>query len=132
MKIKDIIHGVVCKHSPEEAFDIPAYAAKLLYPVVDEYIEWYADHGISLPEAYALDPSGWTEVLRKIQRAFYLKSTENDHGSEIMEAKRTLHDDRLESLREEMQSGFYLFGKHFLELFDKYGVPADYGNEKTH
>lgn len=115
-----------------QAFNIFGTTIEKLYPIVDEYVDWYCDHGISLPQAYELDPSGWTEVLRKIQRAFELKATEKEEGSELMLAIREGNQERLDTLYGEIKTGFSLFGKHLPDLYDKYGVPDDYGREVTH
>lgn len=74
-----------------------------LHPLITEYVDWYAERGLYLPENFKSDPSAWTNILRKIQRAFDIALT-----------KEYSKRDDLES---EMKEGFELFGKYFIELW---------------
>lgn len=39
-------------------------------PDIIQYVNWYAEDGMFLPQEYSADPAGWTEVLREIEAAF--------------------------------------------------------------
>lgn len=105
-------------------WNIRDFVVKKIGPIVDEYAEWYAEHGISLPAAYEFDPTGWTETLRHIQRAFNLAAVEKEDYGEFFDAKNNpdpvRREELLTSLREEISTGFRLFGKHLDVLYDKY------------
>lgn len=85
---------------------------------IDDYVEWYSEQGVYLPDEFAQDPSAWTEVLRKIQRAFRLASTELGSEGEIMKARILGNHEQVKKLTEEMQEGFELFGKYLNVLRD--------------
>lgn len=108
------------KKKKNDMWDIRALAIRSLTTAIDEYADWYAENGLSLPEEYQFDPAGYTEVLRQIQRAFYLASTENDEDGEIQLAKKSGDTDLIAKLNDDMQSGFSLFGKSLNFLYDKY------------
>lgn len=93
----------------------------LLYPIIDEYVDWYCEHGIYLPKSYELDPTGWTEVLRQIQRAFFLIYTSDQEDGEMTVAIKQNDEAYIKKLNEEINSGFFLFGKHLADLNDRYG-----------
>ena len=76
---------------------------ELLNPIVSDYVDWYAERGLYLPETFASDPAAWTGILRKIQRAFDLAQTKEYRKNEVYKG--------------EMEEGFHLFGKYFLELW---------------
>lgn len=108
----------------KEAFNIKGYVVSRVTPLIDSYVDWYAQRGIFLPPDYATDPTGWTEVLRKIQRAFILADTEDDDDGEIHQAKvkwSTFGQEDPEAIKElynEIQLGFELFGKYLMHLKD--------------
>lgn len=118
-------------HKPEVrpkrqgAWDIRTFVIDKVAPVIEEYASWYAEFGVSLPPAYELDPTGWTIVLWKINRAFELAKTIDDEDSEWAEARACenveIREKLLADLQDEVTSGFRLFGKHLMDLFDKYG-----------
>ena len=91
---------------------------------VKDYAEWYADHGIYLPEEFSHDPSQWTEVLRKISRAFELRFDEIKGEGELFEARNRWAEfgevdaEKLKELEQEVQEGFELFGKYLNVLTD--------------
>lgn len=55
---------------------------------VINYINWYAEHGIFLPEEYAADPGAYTQILRNIQAGFEVilgdPDTEDAHAQELL------------------------------------------------
>ncbi len=112
-------------YTDSDVFNIRDYTIRTLHPIIDEYVDWYAEHGVSLPEAFALDPAGWTEVLRKIQKAFFLAATEHDEDSPIAFSKKHGHEEALVEYRREIQAAFSLFGKHLDDIVDKYGSEQD-------
>jgi hypothetical protein len=74
-----------------------------LHEPITDYVNWYAERGLYLPEEYKTDPGAWTDVLRKIQRSFELAHKKDYKKDEV--------------LKKEMQEGFELFGKYFLDLW---------------
>lgn len=83
-----------------------------------EYTDWYAENGVYLPDEFAQDPSAWTEVLRKIQRAFRLAVMEFGSDGEIMKAQILGNQEEVKKLIGGMQEGFELFGKYLNVLRD--------------
>lgn len=41
-------------------------------PFIIVYVDWYSENGYFLPEEYAKDPAGWSQILRDIQAAMNL------------------------------------------------------------
>lgn len=78
-------------------------AVNYLHSMISEYVDWYCEKGLYLPEEFRMDPATWTDILRKIQRAFDLAHTREYIGDV--------------GLKAEMKEGFELFGKYFLELW---------------
>lgn len=76
---------------------------EILKPYINDYVDWYAERGLYLPEEFKSDPAAWTNKLRKIQRAF-----------DLVEKKE--YKDNVK-LKEEVDEGLQLFGKYFLELW---------------
>lgn len=117
-------HPIENKPKRAGVWNIRDFVIKKIGPVVDEYAEWYADHGVSLPEAYQFDPTGWTEILRRIQRAFYLAAIEKESVGEFAEAQLIQDEARrkevIDGYRQEISDGFRMFGKHLNDLYDKY------------
>lgn len=102
----------------DDVKNIRKYSIKVLLPIVDYYADWYAERGITLPAGFEQDPTGWTEVLRKIQRAFVLVSDEESLGGEICKALGSGRLNDVEKLEKEIQEGFELFGKYLNLLVD--------------
>lgn len=98
--------------------DIRRATIKMLRPVLNEYVDWYAEHGITLPEEFAQDPTTWTNHLRTIQRAFNLAGDELEGEGEIFNAFKNKQNKLVASLNKEKQDGFKLFGKYLCELVD--------------
>lgn len=80
-----------------------------VHDAIDEYADWACEQGLYLPPGYEKDPSGWAEVLRKMQKAFQLLS---EHAS------GDLDDAKIEELKDQIQEGLELFGKHLFYLTD--------------
>ena len=118
-------HTIEKRPKKAGVWDIRDFVIKKVGPLVQEYSEWYANYGVSLPDCYAFDPTGWTENLRQMQRAFYLASIENEDYGEFYDAKNATEPGRKEeliiALNNEVSTGFRLFGKHLNDLKDKYG-----------
>ncbi len=77
--------------------------AETIYPRLNDYIDWYCEKGLYLPEEFATDPASWTTILRDIQEAFRLL-----HSGEY----------RLgEVYQEKVDIGLALFGKYFRHLW---------------
>lgn len=98
--------------------DIRRITITTLCPVVDDYCDWYAEHGITLPEEFSQDPTTWTNILRKIQRAFVLAEDSLNNVGEIHDAQKRDRDDLVTKLLSEQQEGFELFGKYLNVLVD--------------
>ena len=95
-----------------------------LYHTVDEYCTWYVEQGIYLPHDYARDPSGWSEVLNQIRRAFGLLFEDLHGEGEYWEAKGRggegeVDTERVQKLEKEIQEGCALFGKYLFYLTDE-------------
>lgn len=91
-------------------------AVKCLLDIVHKYDNWYAEKGLYLPPDYASDPSGWTEALHKIHRAFKLMDDKNNEKGEIWNEPDL---GKREALEEEVRGGFFLFGKYLYWLNDE-------------
>lgn len=87
-----------------------------LYKAIVEYDKWYSNCGLYLPPDYASDPSGWTEELHKIARAFKLMDDKNHETGEIWNEPDLKKREELEN---EVRSGFFLFGKYLFWLTDQ-------------
>lgn len=98
--------------------DIRRKTIETLCPIIDDYVDWYAEHGITLPEEFAQDPTSWTNHLRTIQRAFVLADDELNEVGEIHKYLKVNRDDVVAKLLEEKQEGFELFGKYLNVLID--------------
>lgn len=104
--------------------DIRGFTVSKIGPLVDAYTEWYAENGLALPPEYATDPSAWTEVLRKMQRAFMLLQTQNTPGSELYEAAHKWDAfnerdaDEISLLEQEIKDGLAAFGKYLFWMQD--------------
>lgn len=90
------------KKAPKSIKDI---AIEHLSEAVEEYDSWYSEHGLKLPPDYASDPSGWTEDLHKMAKAFRLLRDKN----------RAITNET----EEEIRSGLFLFGKYLYWLDDE-------------
>lgn len=47
-------------------------------PHVIEYVNWYRENGLHLPEEFKDNPVGWSDLLLKIQMDFELRGTLKD------------------------------------------------------
>lgn len=77
-----------------------------LSDMVDRYDKWYEEFGLYLPPDYECDPTGWTEALHSINKAFkLLRENEDNKFSKEQE--------------EDIKSGLFLFGKYLYWLNDE-------------
>lgn len=54
---------------PYQAYSGPE-AHDVLYKIADDvidYVDWYCEHGLYLPNEFAKDPAAWAQILRDIQ-----------------------------------------------------------------
>lgn len=102
----------------DDVKNIRKYVVSALAPIVDYYADWYAERGVTLPAEFEQDPTSWTEVLRKIQRAFVLSNNDSLSG-EMNKAIGAGKLNDVEKLEKEIQEGFELFGKYLNLLVDK-------------
>ena len=70
-------------------------------PLIVEYVDWYAEEGLTLPDEYATKPGEWTDILRKMQKAM-----------KGIQAGKSPKDDP------ELQEGLDLIGRHLYDLHD--------------
>jgi len=95
-----------------------------LYRIVEDYSQWYAEHGIHLPPDYASDPTGWTIALMKMERSFKLLYEEMNGYGELWEAKNgwkkygAIDIEKINELEREIKEGLSLFGSQLLYLTD--------------
>lgn len=106
------------KSKTREIVDIKKKAIETLCPIIDDYVDWYCEEGITLPEEFAQDPTTWTNILRKIQRAFILAEDNLNSVGEIQQYLKVNRDDIVAKLLDEQQEGFELFGKYLNVLID--------------
>jgi phosphatidylserine/phosphatidylglycerophosphate/cardiolipin synthase-like enzyme len=91
---------------------------------IEDYSDWYEEHGLHLPPDYATDPGEWNEVLHKMKRAFRLLYDEIHEEGDLWEAKNKWKDygqkdtEEIERLYKEIAEGFTLFGSQLLYLTD--------------
>lgn len=105
----------------KEQKSIRQVAVENLTDLISDYAEWYHRAGLYLPPAYAADPTGWSEALQKIERAFDLVSgNDDDYTLAQFNAETGLVGDlqNLEDLEKEINEGFALFGANLLYLTD--------------
>ena len=44
-----------------------------------EYVDWYSENGLFLPDEFSTDPGAWTQILRDIQQdLIHLRNGDND------------------------------------------------------
>lgn len=106
------------KSKARDISDIRRATITTLCPIIDTYVDWYAEHGITLPEEFAQDPTSWTNILRKIQRAFVLAEDDLNDVGEMQKYLKVNRDDIVAKLLDEQQEGFELFGKYLDVLID--------------
>lgn len=106
------------KPGARDISDIRRYTIETISPVIDSYTDWYAEHGMTLPEEFSQNPTLWTNHLRTIQRAFNLANDELNDEGEIYDAFMRNRDDLVAKLDAEKQEGFELFGKYLTVLID--------------
>lgn len=103
---------------------IKSTAVKYLHQMVEDYSEWYDDHGLYLPPDYASDPTGWTEALHVVKRAFKLLNDEMNGEGELWEAKHAWEQfgekdsEKIIELEKEIKAGLTIFGAQLLYLSD--------------
>lgn len=97
--------------------------------LIEDYSDWYEEHGLYLPPDYATDPSGWNEALHKIKRAFRLLYEEIHGEGDLWEARHGWEKygekdtERIDELEKEIKEGLALFGAQLFYLTDpKKGV----------
>lgn len=60
----------------------------VLYNISDdiiEYVDWYCEHGLYLPQEFAKDPAAWTQILRDIQAGMYeLQKSDEDVNEKLL------------------------------------------------
>lgn len=106
------------KISSRDISDIRRKTIETLAPIIDTYVDFYAEHGITLPVEFEQDPTTWTNHLRTIQRAFNLEEDALADRGEIYDAWKRNRDDLVTKLEAERQEGFELFGKYLQVLVD--------------
>lgn len=87
-------------------------------PIMDDYANWNAEHGMYLPPGLETNPSEWANILRKIQRAFCLLEYAAAGEGDFHLAKMKGDVAEIEKLNGEIKEGFELFGKYLLYLKD--------------
>lgn len=99
-------------------------AVRALYHIVEDYSDWYEEHGLYLPPDYAADPTRWTEDLHRIKRAFKLLYDELDGEGELYAAKTKwskygeVDAEEIKHLEKEINEGLEIFGKQLFYLTD--------------
>lgn len=94
-------------------------AVEALYYAVDDYCTWYIEQGLYLPPGYETDPSGWSEVLNQIKRAFRLLFEDMNAEGEYWDAQQGVDQEKVDKLEKEIQGGLALFGKYLFYLTDE-------------
>lgn len=113
--VKNWLTRIIRGYSDVDKMNVNNFAVEMLYPCIDAFVEHSVQHGMYLPLKYKRDPAAWSEVLRKIQRAFYLSYTKFDKDSAY---ESTFEREKLDTLDKAVQEGFELFGEHLQDLFD--------------
>lgn len=109
---------------PKNDMTIRELTVRRVFKSLNEYADWACESGLYLPPDYAKDPTGWNEVLRKMQRAFRLLSEELDGEGQLWEAKNKWKQfgeqdkEEVQALEKEIQEGLTLFGKYLFYLTD--------------
>lgn len=97
---------------------------KSLFSMIEKYSKWYEDQGLLLPPDYATDPSGWTEELHKINKAFKLLIEDINGKGAYYDAKHKWDSvgerdiEKIEEIEKEIKEGLSVFGKQLLYLTD--------------
>ena len=100
-------------------------AVARIFDAVNDYSTWYSEKGLFLFPDYAFDPSTWTNVLFKMQRAFRLLHDELYEEGELWDAKHKWDNfgekdsKKIEELEKEIQEGLALFGKYLFWITEK-------------
>ena len=106
---------------PESIRDITVRA---LYEAITDYSNWYECYGLYLPSSFATDPTGWTEALHKMKRAFQLLYDELHQEGELWDAKQKWvaygeqDVEQLHDLEKEVTEGIRLFGENLMYMTD--------------
>lgn len=95
-------------------------AVKSIAKALKDYSKWYDEEGLYLPPNFARDPSGWSEALHRMSRAFTLLSEEIEEHGELWMAKNSdpVDNDRLITLEDEIKEGLKLFGENIYYMND--------------
>lgn len=97
---------------------------KTMWRKIENYSDWYEEQGLYLPPDYAADPSGWTEALHKVKRAFLLLKDEMNGEGELWKAKNQWKQfgeqdvEKIQELEKEIKEGLTIFGSQLLFLTD--------------
>ena len=125
MNIRALIKGLFKK----DLVSIRDIAIENLYLAIEDYSDWYQEHGLYLPPDYYTDPSEWNEILHKIKRSFRLLYEEIHGYGELWEAKNKWDKfgqqdtEKIKDLNQEIKEGLDLFGSQLFYLTDpKKGV----------
>lgn len=100
-------------------------AIDVLHAAIEEYSDWYEEHGLYLPPDYVTDPTSWTEALHKMKRAFTLLNDEANQEGELWEAKNKWKEfgekdsEKIDELNREIKEGLTIFGSQLLYLTDR-------------
>ena len=124
MMFEGLLKKLHMGHVPPEAFTIRDVVARNVAELMKAYHRWYSEDGLYLPPEYEADPSGWTEALRKMSRAFQLVAHIDDEDGELHNALHKWDSvgekdvEEIRRLEDEIIEGFTLFGKNLYYLKD--------------
>ena len=114
----------IFKKKAPKVWDLKGETVSAIASLIQDYSKWYAEHGIYLPPEFEQDPSSWTEVLRKMSRAFELLQGENDPEGELYIAKHKwdsfgeIDSEEVKALEAEIIEGSSLFGRYLYFMKD--------------
>lgn len=101
-------------YSNEDVFDLDIFIVEKIRNPFKAYVRYQEEHGKTLPKDFKTNPSGWLEVLSKIEYAFdaYQEDFESGFFIDIEKTEK-------QKIREQkIQEGFELFGKYLKDLYN--------------
>lgn len=100
--IKRFLGRLINGYHKSDIWDLDKTLTAFIPDKVEAYTIWQCEHGKHLPDKFKADPAAWTEILRKIERAWVII--------------RDVYFEEDEGLIKEVEEGMALFGRYFNEL----------------
>jgi hypothetical protein len=104
LKVKFFAQRVIHGFDETDMLDPREKIVNGVLPLVDSFAAYQREHGLRLPIEFANNPAGWLDTVQKISQSFNMWKL----GKEYTDAEKR-----------DMKEGFILFGKYFIDLWEK-------------